>query len=176
LARIEYARGLITYLFAVGTIGSILVVILATLLGEESIEEKIRRAKDILTMLIGLFGTIVGFYFGAQVSQGESQASPFMESAVPAIEIALPLVSVATGELPAVEQSLEVSTTLTGGVPPYAYWILVDSQTAQGTTKDRLLESLTVTPATGSLTVVLFVKDDTGSAAVAETTLPVREP
>ena len=54
LARIDFARGLITYLFAVGTIGVIITVILSALLSQGSADEKIRRAKDILSILIGI--------------------------------------------------------------------------------------------------------------------------
>ncbi len=41
LANIDFARGLITYLFAVGTIGVIIIVILAILLSGEAVPLKI---------------------------------------------------------------------------------------------------------------------------------------
>jgi hypothetical protein len=165
LARIEYARGLITYLFAVGTIGAIISVILAILLGQESIDEKIKRAKDILTILIGLFGTIIGYYFGAQIPQSIGNGAPVLQITAP---ITSPTLT--SGQL------LNVSTRLTGGVPPYSYWIVVNSQTVRGTTDSQIMESFAVTPTTDSLIVSLFVKDDRGDARVDETAILVQKP
>ena len=67
LARPEEARGLITFLFGVATVGIALVIVLAVFLstgGREEVAERFRMGKDILAVLIGVFGTILGFYFG----------------------------------------------------------------------------------------------------------------
>jgi hypothetical protein len=63
---IEYARGFITVLFGVGTIGIALILILsAVFLTDERAKERFDRGKEILSLLLGIFGTIVGFYYGA---------------------------------------------------------------------------------------------------------------
>jgi hypothetical protein len=68
-----YARGLITYLFAVGTIGGVVVLILAALTspGGDEAKENFARAKEVLSLLLGIFGTIIGFYFGSIKSEQE---------------------------------------------------------------------------------------------------------
>src|SRR5262245_18864490 len=62
----EFARGLITYLFAITTIGVAVSVILYALTqsgtGTDPKDIRFDRAKDVLSLLLGVFGTIVGFY------------------------------------------------------------------------------------------------------------------
>lgn len=68
IATIEAARGLITFLFAVATVGIAVIVVLAAFLGNgspEELAERFQRGKDVLTILIGVFGAILGFYFGS---------------------------------------------------------------------------------------------------------------
>lgn len=69
LAKIEVARGLITSLISIGTIGIGILIISAnyTSQGEdkETANEKFNRGKDILSLFIGVLGTIIGYYFGS---------------------------------------------------------------------------------------------------------------
>jgi hypothetical protein len=67
---VEYARGLITLTFSVGTMVIAVVLILTAVLRDPNDDEvraeaRFDRAKEVLTLLIGIFGTIVGFYFGS---------------------------------------------------------------------------------------------------------------
>jgi hypothetical protein len=72
IQAIEYARGMITLFFGAGTIIIALVLTLAVLFqGRMKSEERFKNAKDILTILIGVLGTIIGFYFGS--FRGESE-------------------------------------------------------------------------------------------------------
>jgi hypothetical protein len=60
-----YARGIITVLFSVGTIAIAIVLILsATFLNDADKKERFDRGKEVLSLLLGIFGTIVGFYYG----------------------------------------------------------------------------------------------------------------
>lgn len=68
---VTYARGLITILFSVGVVAMALIIILTVLLqrsetpDEEKKEEKqFQRSKEILSLLLGILGTVVGYYFG----------------------------------------------------------------------------------------------------------------
>lgn len=86
LARPEEARGLITFLFGVATVGIALVIVLAVFLStgsKEEVAERFRMGKDILAVLIGVFGTIIGFYFGSELTQ--TPPAP-VEAAVPLAE------------------------------------------------------------------------------------------
>jgi DNA mismatch repair ATPase MutL len=60
----DLARGVITFIFAVGTVGIALLLTVGALVGKYSGDE-FTKAKEVLTILIGVFGTILGFYFGA---------------------------------------------------------------------------------------------------------------
>jgi hypothetical protein len=80
LAKVENARGLITYILAVGTMAIALVLVMAALLGGEQSAENFGRGKEVLTILIGVFGTILGFYYGSESSQRKAglEISPFV--------------------------------------------------------------------------------------------------
>ena len=60
------ARGLITLLFAVATVWIAMILALAAINDDKSDDKKFNRGKDILTILVGIFGTILGYYFGTQ--------------------------------------------------------------------------------------------------------------
>jgi hypothetical protein len=67
LASPGSARGLITFLFSFITIAVILIVIIALLWmdKDEDLDNRFTKAKDIIAILVGILGTIVGFYFGS---------------------------------------------------------------------------------------------------------------
>jgi hypothetical protein len=105
LAKVENARGLITFILALGTMAIALVLVLAALLGGEQSAENFGRGKEVLTILIGVFGTILGFYYGSESSQRKAtlEISPFV-------------VARSTDET-----KTALFTTVSGGQPPYAY-------------------------------------------------------
>lgn len=72
------ARGLITFLFAFGTISIALLIAAASYWVSDSEQLKARfgYAKDILMVLIGILGTIIGFYFGTETSQPPAPEEP----------------------------------------------------------------------------------------------------
>lgn len=109
----EYARGLITYLFAVGTIGAVVILILAALTGAGETEERDARfdkAKEIFSLLIGIFGTIIGFYFGSIKAEEETGGTTDMTVASPLVPD-----TVAAG------QPVSIISNASGGSPPYLY-------------------------------------------------------
>ena len=113
LGNMEYARGLITFVFTLGTIVIAIMLTLAVLLRQDpEIEKRFRQGREVLTILIGVVGTIVGFYFGAATVE---ELSPF--------EIAD--VKVIAGDLQA-GRNPEIRAKLIGGQPPYRYSIAFD--------------------------------------------------
>lgn len=118
MASPEYARGLITFLFAVVTIGSALVLIVSGLISEnnEINDKQFQRGKEVLSLLLGVFGTIVGYYFGSIHSAGASVAG----LRVSGLDV-IPRTAPVGGEITA-------KALVAGGTPPYRYTLsFVDS-------------------------------------------------
>jgi hypothetical protein len=69
LSRTEQGRGLITFVFALTATAVILLVSIAIFFygNTKDLTDRIGHAKDILTVVIGVLGTIMGFYFGSAV-------------------------------------------------------------------------------------------------------------
>lgn len=69
----SYARGLITFLISIGTIALAFIIIVQALLGAGSPDDqdgRFRRAREVFSVLMGVLGTIVGFYFGSAEKEG----------------------------------------------------------------------------------------------------------
>ena len=117
MANISFARGVITYLFGVGTIG-IAVVLLVFALTEKGgpADARYQHGKEVLSLLLGIFGTIVGFYFGSEAaSKGEE-----------ALRLHQPRLSVSSAA-PGIPFSL--TTAVSGGKAPYRFGVTVDRDT-----------------------------------------------
>ena len=69
------ARGLITLLFTIATVWVAMVITLAAV-SKDGDDDKFNRGKDVLTILVGILGTIIGYYFGAETQQKINQTSP----------------------------------------------------------------------------------------------------
>ncbi len=80
IADSEFMRGLITALLLVGTLVLVTILILNVLFatGDESTGKRANLAREVITPLFGILGTIVGFYFG---SHGEGKPRPGTEDA-----------------------------------------------------------------------------------------------
>jgi hypothetical protein len=115
MADHEYARGLITYLFAVTTIGTAVVLVMAALTGKMVHDEAYQRGKEILALLLGVFGTIVGFYFGSEAHAIKAGEGP--------LNLTQPLLSATTGMS---GTTVRVTAYASGGDKPYAYEVKLD--------------------------------------------------
>jgi hypothetical protein len=107
MGKAQFARGLITYLFAVVTIGTAVVLVLSALLGTD--KEKFDRGKEVLGLLLGVFGTMVGFYFASELSKTEAQGAMVASPA-----LVMPQ-DVAPGGI------VRISAFVRGGTPPYRF-------------------------------------------------------
>lgn len=99
----------------------VLVVSALTSSDSEVHERRFQRGKEILALLLGVFGTIVGFYFGSEVSHGA-------ESAGAAVVVA-PLHL--DTQLASPGGSVRFTTLVTGGRPPYRFEAGLGSEPAQ---------------------------------------------
>jgi hypothetical protein len=110
LSETKTARGLITFIFAVGTIAIAILVCLGALIGRgDPAKESFYRAKEILTILVGILGTIVGFYFGTA-----NEVNPVK------LTVAKPFLSAQEVQS---EGNILFTTFVSGGKTPYRYTI-----------------------------------------------------
>jgi hypothetical protein len=94
LSEPAFARGLITFVICMATVG--LAFMLVFYAFSESSDERFKRAREIFAGMLGILGTIVGFYFGT-MSTGPTPIT------IADIQV----------------RGVEVATYVTGGVPPY---------------------------------------------------------
>ncbi|NKK76066.1 hypothetical protein [Rhizobium leguminosarum] len=169
MARPELARGLITYLFAVVTIGIAVALVLDTLIGPppgDANDRRFQRAKEVLSLLLGVFGTIVGYYFGSESSEA-SRPVPF--------ELSSPDLSpLPVG--PAAQ--VTVRAVIRGGLAPFRYGIAEGSKDIE--VKDLafdggwIVKQLTLTEpvATPGQSLHIIAEDANGKRV--ETVVPLR--
>lgn len=69
LADAATARGLITFVFTIGVIALALIIVTANVTSQDGDGVRYERSKEILTSMIAILGTILGFYFGKADSQ-----------------------------------------------------------------------------------------------------------
>ena len=115
MSKVEFARGLITYLFAVVTIGTAVVLVVSALTSTESPahEKRFERGKEVLSLLLGVFGTIVGFYFGSEVTQKAGATAASLQLAPIHLNV----------QTATAASQLTFQTFVSGGKPPYRYGV-----------------------------------------------------
>jgi hypothetical protein len=114
MARADYARGLITYIFAVVTIGIAVALVLSALTSQnpaKKTDARFQRGKEVLSLLLGVFGTIVGFYFGSETIKANAP-TPFAVSSMDLTPQPATLTTPRT-----------VRAVVTGGTPPFRFGI-----------------------------------------------------
>jgi hypothetical protein len=111
MGKTSFARGLITWLFAVVTIGTAILLVLSALLGTE--QAKFDNGKEVLSLLLGVFGTIVGFYFASELSRG-------LEADLAVSSIMTNVQEVRPGG------SVIATAFVRGGTPPYRFAVAAD--------------------------------------------------
>lgn len=144
LSATNSARGLITFLFAFGTIIISLILVLTTVFsrpGNESEfkyrKERFTQAKEILALLLGILGTIVGFYFGTASNQ------PQLEK--------LEISEIVFNKLPIAGEKLTILVKVTGGEKPYDYQLLFSNneiESVNGKSSTGLISYSLVLPST----------------------------
>ncbi|MEO1457993.1 MAG: hypothetical protein AAFV49_10615 [Pseudomonadota bacterium] len=159
LGQIAVARGLITFVVVMGTIGVALALIGALFMSTaEDLKERFNFGNQILTALIAVLGTIVGFYFGSS-DQQDDPLQILRQQVLPA--------EVAPGE------QVTYFAALGGGEGPFTFVAnLIDGDGAalgealRGTADQEVLLSFDVpNEAAGAVSVELTVQDAAGGKA-----------
>ena len=148
LSETDAARGLITFLITVATVGIALILAISTIALEEGDEgdKRFDRGKQVLSILIGVLGTIVGFYFGSSVQTKSPQPQATL--------------TITTNSLPDGVVGKEYLTTLTStGKSGHLKWSVTplppapfSFDPATGTLSGKPVAPLTATPFTFTVT------------------------
>lgn len=135
LADKEVARGLITFLIAVTAVGIAGILFMFTILSKDCDggDKRFDRGMQVLSVLIGILGTIVGFYYGsAKESKGAGQTTTGGQKQR-AFAIAPARLS---NPQPKNGEKITISSFIIGGNPPYTYSLTFDS-TIPNTVQDK---------------------------------------
>ncbi len=164
ISKPERARGLITFLFAFSTMAMFVLAGIATFwMEKDEVNDRFERAKDLLTLMIGILGTILGFYFGSLSTSDGNRL--FLAN------VLAPSTQVTAGK------STEVSAIAIGGTAPYTYEIHFSDPTGAvptqeldktGTSSDGVIKVQFVLPTvekTGAVSFALSIRDAAGAEA-----------
>jgi hypothetical protein len=176
LSKPEQARGLITFLFSISTIAVIMLIAIATFwMNKDEVQARFDKAKDLLTIIIGVLGTILGFYFGSLTS-GDGARGMFLANVEQSSYV------VSSGD------KVTISASIVGGISPYRYNILFNDFTGvvatdRMTIKDKTSENAKISepvPIPGEITkptavtYTILASDADGIQARAVGTIFVR--
>lgn len=167
-----YARGVITFLFALGTIGIALALTSAALLRDGDAEEagkRFDRGKDVLTILVGILGAIIGFYFQSADTTGQSE----LNMVRPRIAESEPLGGT----------DATLSAFVSGGRGPYTYSLTFEPElpgewSGIESSDGFILQKITLPEVSGeqTLSVTISVEDASGLEAEAKMEIPIKKP
>lgn len=170
LAQVDQARGLITFLIAIIAGSVILLTAINIFLADgASFANRFSAAKDLVTIVMGVLGTILGFYFGS--STGDRAMS-------------IADVRPANYSVVSPGDRIEISANVRGGTGPFKYDVLLSDAagnpvmggvTNQSTEADAIRQSITVPSVakTSTITASLLVRDSRGLQARGSTFLTI---
>jgi chemotaxis protein histidine kinase CheA len=168
LSRPEVTRGFITFLISFGTIAIAIMLVIAAFISEGDnnktpLKERFEMGKGVLTALIGILGTIVGFYFG---SAPATVPKSFQTGEV----------SVRNSE-PKQGESFDLTFTVKDGEAPYYYSITFPQSSNIKSIKDKrsqdknMKETIIVpenAPANADITPQIEVTDNNNNKVTFE--------
>ena len=158
LANLETARGLITFLITLGTVAIAIMLTLTAILTRD-FNQRIVVGKEILTILVAVLGTIVGFYYGASKTAEAGGANNGANSKT-AISIEEPKLTRGS------DGALTLTANITGGTKPYQYSVKFEPNTiapVDNKTDGKISAPITLpSPAPKEITVIIQGKDTNG--------------
>jgi beta-lactam-binding protein with PASTA domain len=161
----EVARGLITFLIAIATVGIAIILAISTLVlteGDQG-DKRFDRGKQVLSVLIGVLGTIVGFYFGA----APDTAKPKTPTEIQKVQPTIVTITLPDGTANKAYPGLTLQTS---GLTPPLKWSVLPALPA-GLTLDSASGMISGTPtaAFASKTPFTFTVTDSATPPVTLT-------
>ncbi len=160
LSNKDIARGLITFLIAISTVGIAIILAISTLVLTEGPEgdKRFDRGKQVLAVLIGVLGTIVGYYFGSVDTNGGLNKATTEQA------------QITTRSLPngAANQPYVSTALLTTGLTPPLTWS-VSPELPSDLKLDPKTGAISGTPKAPSKTNFTFTVTDSSKPAVSLT-------
>lgn len=159
LADLDTARGLITFVITLGTV-TIAIMLTLTAVVIRDFDKRIAVGKEVLTILVGVLGTIVGFYYGAATKKDAGTNTQASQVSVAPVKI--------PGEVKSGDK-VTISTKLTGGTAPYSYSIKFTPDTIQEIKGESAKGDISheITAAVPAGTDIVFVIEGTDKNGVA---------
>ena len=134
LSETAAARGMITFVVAVITVGIALFLVLgsAFISGSKDLDKRFAFGKDVFTILVGVLGTVMGFYYGQTATGGanaNTNANTNANNQVIAqtLQISAPQ---ANPTAPRLNTDFTVTATISGGEGPFTYSVTFDNPSA----------------------------------------------
>jgi hypothetical protein len=172
----ETARGLITFLVVFTTVAIALILALYTLLSSitvrEDLKDRFGYGKEVLTALIGILGTILGFYFASSTQESPRDATRAVVSNTQTPQVSSAFIS---NDNPKKGDIVQIYSFVSGGKTPYTYSILfsppsiispiADRVSLDGGIKEEIKIPESVQENT-ELTFRITVKDSNGKSAI----------
>lgn len=130
----EAARGLITFLIAFTTVALAVILVLASIMSSgDNLKERFEQGREIFTSLVGILGTIVGFYFGATQAGPAATTPGATPTPAPAsITASLPAAQTMTARVstlnPQQGDTVVITSFVNVGAPPFTYSITFDPE------------------------------------------------
>ena len=126
----EKARGVITYLISVTTIGMATILMISSIMtGGKEMKERFALGKEILTLLIGILGTIIGFYYGSTNNSSKTTSA----DSTAALRISPLVITREKND----SMRIIIKGHIEKGTPPYSYLTSTDSKDLFQVNKDR---------------------------------------
>lgn len=133
LSQTAAARGMITFVVAVITVGIALFLVLgsAFISGSKDLEKRFAFGKDVFTILVGVLGTVMGFYYGQTAAGGANTNTNTnannQQVVAQTLQISAPQANPAA---PKVNGDFTVSANISGGEGPFIYTVTFDNPSA----------------------------------------------
>lgn len=114
-----------------------LLMLAGIMTGGKELDRRFALGKEILTLLIGILGTIIGFYYGSSVKRGDAENGGNGQNGANSVRVSSVVLDPA---LPKANGAFTLNAGLEGGTRPYTYSIAFVPPITADTVTDKKSE------------------------------------